>query len=132
MRVLRRPPNLSHDDLIEQRLTEFFERHHIDGRLILRNFPLYARRITIKRFLAHYELFRQVVDKPGDIVELGVYRGTTLVPVGQLHGGPQYRRPHPAGHRIRQTSRASADWSRRTAALPALGEGPRRLRFFRA
>src|SRR4051812_27999611 len=71
--------NWSHDDEIEQLLVEFFERYKIDSRLLLRNFPLYVRRVTMKRFLAHYELFRQTIDLPGDIVELGVYRGTTLV-----------------------------------------------------
>lgn len=72
-------PNLSLDERVEGRLSEFFEKHAIDSRLILRNFPLYARRVTLKRFLAHYEIFRQVVDLPGDIVELGVYRGTTFL-----------------------------------------------------
>lgn len=72
-------PNFSNDDLVEENLIKFFEKHKIDARLILRNFPLYVRRVTMKRFLAHYELFRLVADLPGDIVELGVYRGTTLV-----------------------------------------------------
>ncbi len=72
-------PNLSLDDDIEQRLLDFFARHKIDARLILRNFQLYIRRATMKRFLCHYELFRNVIDLPGDIVELGVYRGTTLL-----------------------------------------------------
>ena len=72
-------PNLSLDDEIEGRLLDFLARYNIDTRILLRNFPLYIRRVTLKRFLAHYELFRMVVDKPGDIVELGVYRGTTLV-----------------------------------------------------
>lgn len=72
-------PNQPLDDVVEQRLVAFFEKNSIDARLILRNFPLYVRRVTMKRFLAHYELFRQVVDLPGDIVELGVYRGTTLL-----------------------------------------------------
>src|SRR5687767_5449576 len=71
--------NLSVDDQIEGRLLDFFARHQVDARLILRNFQLYVRRTSLKKFLAHYELFRLVIDKPGDIVELGVYRGTTLV-----------------------------------------------------
>jgi hypothetical protein len=33
----------------------------------------------MKRFLALYELYRQVTDLPGDIVELGVYRGNSLM-----------------------------------------------------
>nr|MBK7063963.1 hypothetical protein [Deltaproteobacteria bacterium] len=27
------------------------------------------------RFLAHFELFKQVIDLPGCVVEMGVYRG---------------------------------------------------------
>ncbi len=46
---------------------------------ILRNFPVYARRVTMKRFLAHYELFSKTIGLPGDIVELGVYRGVSLM-----------------------------------------------------
>lgn len=72
-------PNKALDDRIEGLLGEFFESHGIDPRLILRNFPLYARRVTMKRFLSHYELFRKTLHLPGDIVELGVYRGTTLM-----------------------------------------------------
>ena len=72
-------PNLPIDDEIERRLQDFFKRHKIDERVILRNFPLYVRRVVLKRFLAHYELFRRVVHLPGDIVELGVYRGTSLL-----------------------------------------------------
>jgi hypothetical protein len=60
--------------------------HEIDCALIgtpphdiLQAFPIYARRIHLKRFLAHYELFQRVVDLPGDIVELGVYRGVSLM-----------------------------------------------------
>jgi hypothetical protein len=60
-------------------LEAHFERFDISKTEICRNFQIYSRRTFIKRFLAHYELFRQVVDLPGDIVELGVYRGTTLM-----------------------------------------------------
>jgi hypothetical protein len=72
-------PNWGLDDRIEHLMEEFFQKHKIDNRLILRNFPLYVRRVMMKRFLAHYELFRHTIELPGDIVELGVYRGTTLV-----------------------------------------------------
>lgn len=72
-------PNWRHDDKIESLLSAFFERHNIESRVILRNFPLYVRRVALKRFLAHYELFRRTIKLPGDIVELGVYRGTTLI-----------------------------------------------------
>jgi hypothetical protein len=42
-------------------------------------FPVLARRQWLKRFLAHSELFRQTLDVPGDIAELGVYRGLGLL-----------------------------------------------------
>lgn len=41
--------------------------------------PCATRRLFLKRFLAHYEFFRMIVDLPGDIVELGVYRGASLM-----------------------------------------------------
>lgn len=71
--------NFPADDDVEKMLEEHFEKHGISKLEICRNFQIYARRIFLKRFLAHYELFRQVIDLPGDIVELGVYRGTTLM-----------------------------------------------------
>jgi hypothetical protein len=67
------------DDEIENLLCEHFEKYAISKLEICRNFAIYSRRIFLKRFLAHYELFRKVVDLPGDIVELGVYRGTSLM-----------------------------------------------------
>jgi hypothetical protein len=67
------------DDEIETLLEAHFERFGITRREIARNFQIYTRRIFLKRFLAHYELFRMTLDLPGDIVELGVYRGATLM-----------------------------------------------------
>lgn len=42
-------------------------------------FPVLLRRQNLKRFLAHTELFRQTLGLPGDIAELGVYRGLGLM-----------------------------------------------------
>ncbi len=70
--------NFPADDRVEQLLDAHFERFGVSKREIWRNFQVYARRLFLKRFLAHYELFRMTVDLPGDIVELGVYRGSTL------------------------------------------------------
>jgi Macrocin-O-methyltransferase (TylF) len=70
--------NFPADDHIEQLLDAHFERFGVSKREIWRNFQIYSRRLFLKRFLAHYELFRLTVDLPGDIVELGVYRGSTL------------------------------------------------------
>jgi hypothetical protein len=71
--------NFAADDAVEAMLEAHFEKFNISKREIWRNFALYTRRVFLKRFLAHYELFRRTVDLPGDIVELGVYRGTSLM-----------------------------------------------------
>jgi hypothetical protein len=42
---------------------------------VLEQWPIYVRRMHLQRFLVHYELFKQVIDLPGCIVDLGVYRG---------------------------------------------------------
>lgn len=71
--------NFSQDNSIEDLLDDHFERFDISKQEICRNFQIYTRRIFLKRFLAHYELFRKTIDLPGDIVELGVYRGASLM-----------------------------------------------------
>jgi hypothetical protein len=71
--------NFRADDDIEALLDEHFAAHEVTKREICRNFQIYTRRVFLKRFLAHYELFRMTIDLPGDIVELGVYRGASLM-----------------------------------------------------
>lgn len=71
--------NFAADNDIEQMLEDHFNKYDISRREICRNFPLYARRVFLKKFLAHYELFLKIQDLPGDILEMGVYRGTTLL-----------------------------------------------------
>jgi hypothetical protein len=45
----------------------------------LENFPKYARRKTITRFISLYEVFKQQLDVKGSIVECGVFRGFGLM-----------------------------------------------------
>lgn len=71
--------NFQSDDDIEGLLDDHFERFNITKQEISKNFQIYTRRIFLKKFLAHYEFFRMIVDLPGDIVELGVYRGSSLM-----------------------------------------------------
>jgi hypothetical protein len=63
---------------------------------ILESFPVYARRVNITRFLAHYELYRRIADLPGNIVEVGVYRGVSLLSWAKFieifHAGDRTRR----------------------------------------
>ncbi len=44
---------------------------------MFRAFPVFTPRYTLARFLAHYELFKQIVEVPGAIVDVGVYRGAS-------------------------------------------------------
>jgi hypothetical protein len=45
---------------------------------VLESFAIYARRINITRFLAHYELYKMVQHLPGCFVECGVFQGNSL------------------------------------------------------
>lgn len=71
--------NWNADDEIENLLTNLFEKYNITPLSVSKNFSIYARRVFLKRFLAHYELFMKTIELPRDIVELGVFRGTTLM-----------------------------------------------------
>lgn len=77
-RVFDGRANFPVDDQIEDMLERHFNKYRISKKEIWRNFQIYSRRVFLKRFLAHYELFKLTVDLPGDIVELGVYRGASL------------------------------------------------------
>lgn len=66
------------DESVIKRRQALFKQSLGDVDDMLANFPLYARRIIITRFLAHYELYKQVADLPGAVVELGVFRGSSL------------------------------------------------------
>lgn len=46
---------------------------------VLENFTTFQRRINLAKFLAHVDVFKQIVDVPGCIVECGVFKGTSLM-----------------------------------------------------
>jgi hypothetical protein len=66
------------DQDIEARLEQLFTAHGVQPLDALRQFPVFARRQNLKRFLAHAELFKLSIEIPGDIAELGVFRGLGL------------------------------------------------------
>ena len=45
---------------------------------LLRNWSAYAMRRDVSRFLAHYEIFKLIVDLPGNVLEFGTFRGASL------------------------------------------------------
>lgn len=64
--------------LQKQKLEILFERTELTQFEMLRNFPVFTPRFNIARFLSHYEIFKKVVELPGVIVDLGIYRGASL------------------------------------------------------
>ncbi|MBV9576465.1 MAG: class I SAM-dependent methyltransferase [Gammaproteobacteria bacterium] len=67
------------DSSIEDYLEEHIKKYNISPLETLKFFPVLARRQWLKRFLAHVELFKLTLDVPGDIAELGVFRGLGLM-----------------------------------------------------
>src|ERR1700743_1805860 len=67
------------DEQIERRIAEHGDSFGINPTDAVKLFPVLARRQNLKRFLAHTQLFQQTLGIPGDIAELGVYRGLGLM-----------------------------------------------------
>ena len=69
---------------VEARIADHCHRFSIDSITAVKQFAVLARRQALKRFLAHVELFKMTLDVPGDIAELGVFRGAGLFTWGNL------------------------------------------------
>jgi hypothetical protein len=67
------------DAEIENRLQEHLSKFGIGPLDAVKLFPVLARRQWLKRFLAHAELFQTILEVPGHIAELGVFRGNGLL-----------------------------------------------------
>jgi hypothetical protein len=51
---------------------------------MMSDFPIYARRMDLSRFIVRYELFKQAMQVPGYFVEIGVYKGNGLMTWAKL------------------------------------------------
>jgi hypothetical protein len=71
--------SLRHEPERRQRetLEQLFETTGLSTFEMFRAFPVFTPRVTLARFLAHYELFKQIIEVPGAIVDIGVYRGAS-------------------------------------------------------
>jgi len=67
------------DSEIEDNIEKHCNKFNIDPLEAIKLFPVLARRQWLKRFLAHHELFKMTINIPGDIAELGVFRGLGLM-----------------------------------------------------
>jgi hypothetical protein len=63
---------------IDKKYSELLERHISDPEII-KDLGVFTRRMYMSRVLGHFELFKKIHLLPGDIVELGVYKGETLL-----------------------------------------------------
>lgn len=68
----------SEDLVVEEKITRHCDQFGISPLDAVKHFPVFARRQWLKRFFAHTELFLRTLDVPGDICELGVFRGLGL------------------------------------------------------
>jgi hypothetical protein len=67
------------DSDVEASIAKHCARFGLDPLTAIKHFPILARRQLLKRFLAHVELFKLALEVPGDIAELGVFRGLGLL-----------------------------------------------------
>lgn len=67
------------DESVEAKIAEHCKKYGIYPLDAVKLFPVLARRQWLKRFLAHHEMFMKTLEVPGDIAELGVFRGQGLM-----------------------------------------------------
>ncbi len=67
------------DDAIWKQIVDAIDDGGLDARDLMENFMLFLRRVNLAKFMAHIELFRQIVDLPGCVVECGVFKGMSLL-----------------------------------------------------
>jgi hypothetical protein len=67
------------DEHIENLLQTHLSKYQIAPLDVLKLYPVLARRQWLKRIFAHIELFKMTLEVPGDIAELGVFRGLGLM-----------------------------------------------------
>ena len=68
----------SFDSAIEESIARHCDDFDISPLEAVKHFTVLLRRQALKRFLAHAELFRMTLEVPGDVAELGVFRGLGL------------------------------------------------------
>jgi hypothetical protein len=74
-----KPLRTAAEEQVGQQLTRVFEGCADPVDVRLENFPKYARRKTITRFITLYELFKRALNVKGSVVECGVFRGFGLM-----------------------------------------------------
>lgn len=63
--------------LQRETLERLYQQTNLSTFEMFRNFPVFTPRLNLARFLAHYEIFKKIIELPGAIVDIGVYRGSS-------------------------------------------------------
>ena len=77
--ALRPPPRCPDDAYVNDRLWELLRARIDDQAHVTSALSLYIRRIHLGKLLSLYEAFRLVSELPGSVVELGVFKGESLL-----------------------------------------------------
>jgi hypothetical protein len=51
---------------------------------LIYQFPIYAGAVNIAKFLAHYEIYKQVIDKAGHIADVASHKGRSLLTFAKM------------------------------------------------
>ena len=65
----------NHDQLIWEEINELIQKSNMNTQDIIENFILFYRRVNFAKILTHIEIFKNIIDRPGSIVECGVFKG---------------------------------------------------------
>lgn len=79
MMELKRPNPCPEDKYVNDNLYDILKTRIDEPEHVMSSLSLYMRRIHIGKLLALYEAYRRVVDLPGSVVELGVFKGESLL-----------------------------------------------------
>lgn len=79
-----RPFRTESETRVGKQIADIFEACPDDTEIRLENFPKYARRQYLKRFLAMYEVFKHALPVKGSVVECGVFKGFGLMTWAKL------------------------------------------------
>lgn len=77
--TLKKPNPCPEDDYVRSQLHQLLESRVGDESRVMNSLSLYMRRIHIGKLLGLYEAYRLVSDLPGSVVELGVFKGESLL-----------------------------------------------------
>lgn len=81
---IQQPPRLPNDAYVNAGLHEIIASRINDEKHLTSALSLYIRRMHLAKLLSLYEAFKMVADLPGSIVELGVFKGESLLLFAKL------------------------------------------------